>query len=249
MSNSKKFVPHIVKLEEGIYFELDCAYIKGEKPIVNFGLIITLRDVSKFMEYDNLRREFVTAVSHELRTPITSINLSIQNLKKYHTQLSVDQRNDLLDMTAKSSSLLNQMVEDLLILSRIEAREFKLELIEFNLHKIISTVLKRLEPRKKAKLISIEVDVSSDIILHGDPRRIGQVIEIFVDTSLKECEKRDVKGLYRKARAGEIKEFTGISDPYENPENPEIIIKTGKMNVEESVEKIIKYFHSCCNFY
>ena len=66
-------------------------------------------------------------------------------------------------------------------------------------------------------------------------------IEIFVDTSLKECEKRDVKGLYRKARAGEIKEFTGISDPYEKPENPEIIIKTGKMNVEESVEKIVKY--------
>ena len=66
-------------------------------------------------------------------------------------------------------------------------------------------------------------------------------IEIFIDTTLKECERRDVKGLYKKARAGEIKEFTGISGPYENPENPEIVIKTEETSVDKSVKKIVEY--------
>lgn len=64
-------------------------------------------------------------------------------------------------------------------------------------------------------------------------------IEIFVDTSLEECERRDVKGLYKKARAGEIKHFTGIDSPYENPLNPDIIIKTEFETEEEAVKKIM----------
>ncbi|MCF7815254.1 MAG: adenylyl-sulfate kinase [Candidatus Cloacimonetes bacterium] len=68
-----------------------------------------------------------------------------------------------------------------------------------------------------------------------------QFIEIFVKCSLKECEKRDVKGLYKKARSNEITDFTGISSPYEEPENPELIIESDKLTVEESVEKIIGY--------
>lgn len=63
-------------------------------------------------------------------------------------------------------------------------------------------------------------------------------LEIFVDCPLKECEQRDPKGLYKKARAGEIKEFTGISAPYEAPEKAEIVIDTGKMSVEECVDLI-----------
>jgi adenylylsulfate kinase len=66
-------------------------------------------------------------------------------------------------------------------------------------------------------------------------------IEIFVDTSLEECERRDVKGLYKKARAGEIKNFTGLDSPYENPSNPDIIIKTEMETEEESVRKIILF--------
>jgi len=64
-------------------------------------------------------------------------------------------------------------------------------------------------------------------------------IEIFVDTSLEECERRDVKGLYKKARAGEIKNFTGIDSPYENPLNPDIIIKTEFETEDEAVQKIM----------
>ncbi|AEO65800.1 uncharacterized protein THITE_2087275 [Thermothielavioides terrestris NRRL 8126] len=66
-------------------------------------------------------------------------------------------------------------------------------------------------------------------------------IEVFVDVPLEVAEKRDPKGLYRKARAGEIKEFTGISAPYEPPESPEITIRTDQLSVEECVRKIVDY--------
>ncbi len=62
-----------------------------------------------------------------------------------------------------------------------------------------------------------------------------------MDIPLEEAEKRDPKGLYKKARAGEIKEFTGISAPYEAPENPEITIRTDQLSVEECVRKIVDY--------
>ena len=68
---------------------------------------------------------------------------------------------------------------------------------------------------------------------------IGSFLEVFVDCPLEECEKRDVKGMYKKAREGIIKEFTGISDPYEAPENPELVLKTKDETVEESAEKVI----------
>lgn len=64
-------------------------------------------------------------------------------------------------------------------------------------------------------------------------------LEIFVNTSLEECERRDVKGLYKKARAGEIPNFTGISAPYEAPEHPFIEIKTEEMTAEEAVKLIV----------
>jgi adenylylsulfate kinase len=66
-------------------------------------------------------------------------------------------------------------------------------------------------------------------------------IEVFVDCALEEAEKRDPKGLYKKARAGEIKNFTGIDDPYEAPEQPEIHLRTDQMSLEQEVDVIIDY--------
>lgn len=64
-------------------------------------------------------------------------------------------------------------------------------------------------------------------------------VEVFVDTPLEICESRDVKGLYKKARKGEIKDFTGISSPFESPVKPEITIKTEGEKIEESVQELI----------
>jgi adenylyl-sulfate kinase len=70
---------------------------------------------------------------------------------------------------------------------------------------------------------------------------VTNFIEVFVDCPVEECIRRDVKGLYAKALAGEIPEFTGVSDPYEAPLNPEITVKTAEETIEESFAKIMAY--------
>lgn len=69
----------------------------------------------------------------------------------------------------------------------------------------------------------------------------GEFIEVYLNCDLSVCESRDPKGHYKKARAGEIKNFTGVSDPYEPPDNPEIMLDTEKVSVAESVDRIISY--------
>lgn len=70
------------------------------------------------------------------------------------------------------------------------------------------------------------------------------IVEIYVSTPLEECEKRDVKGLYKKARSGEISDFTGISSPYEVPENPDINIDTTNLSIAEAINKIYNQIES-----
>ncbi|TVQ32389.1 MAG: adenylyl-sulfate kinase [Phycisphaeraceae bacterium] len=75
--------------------------------------------------------------------------------------------------------------------------------------------------------------------LHADTKL--PFYEVYVDTPLEVCEQRDPKGLYKKARAGEIKGFTGIDDPYEAPEKPELVLKTADHSVEECVQQCIDF--------
>ena len=67
---------------------------------------------------------------------------------------------------------------------------------------------------------------------------------MFVDVPLESCEERDPKGLYKKARAGEIKGFTGIDDPYEAPKNPELVIKNGECTPQQAAAQVIDYLKS-----
>lgn len=71
-------------------------------------------------------------------------------------------------------------------------------------------------------------------------QNVGDFIEVYVSAPLNVCEKRDVKGLYKRARAGEIKNFTGIDDPYEPPLNPEVNCRTDQETLEESLTKVWK---------
>lgn len=72
----------------------------------------------------------------------------------------------------------------------------------------------------------------------------GDFIEIYCNAELEVCEGRDVKGLYQRARKGEVKEFTGISSPYEPPLNPELIVNTGTQTLEESVDQVMAFLQS-----
>lgn len=71
-------------------------------------------------------------------------------------------------------------------------------------------------------------------------QEIGSFLEVYAKCPLEVCIQRDVKGMYQKAIKGEIKEFTGISDPYEEPENPEVLLQTDQENLEDSAAKVVK---------
>ncbi len=97
-----------------------------------------------------------------------------------------------------------------------------------------------------AGMISLSSFISPYTVDRDEVRRLHAeanlpFVEVFVDCSLAVAEERDPKGLYKKARAGEIKNFTGIDDPYEAPQSPEIHLHTDKMSVEEEVKIIIDY--------
>lgn len=93
--------------------------------------------------------------------------------------------------------------------------------------------------------------VSPTIVIRNKAAEIigkENFLEIFVNTPIETCEKRDVKGLYKKARAGEIKGFTGIDSPYERPKNPTIEIFTDQLTIEESVLSIYNHILPIINF-
>ncbi|CAM4113016.1 adenylylsulfate kinase [Bacillus manliponensis] len=74
-----------------------------------------------------------------------------------------------------------------------------------------------------------------------DILEVEEFIEVFVKCPIEECEKRDPKGLYKKARSGEIKQFTGVDSPYEEPLNPEVVVETNRYSVEKCAEQVISY--------
>ena len=92
-------------------------------------------------------------------------------------------------------------------------------------------------------VVSITAAISPYTAIRREVRERAQApfVEVYVHCPLDVVEERDTKGLYKKARAGIIKNFTGISDPYEEPENAEIVVDTSKESIEESAEKILEY--------
>jgi len=93
-------------------------------------------------------------------------------------------------------------------------------------------------------IITINCFVSPTIAIRENAKEIigdNNFIEVFVNTPIEICEQRDVKGLYKKARAGEIKDFTGIDSPFEAPLNPELDVKTANITIEEAANNILEY--------
>jgi adenylylsulfate kinase len=98
-----------------------------------------------------------------------------------------------------------------------------------------------------AAIITLTAFISPYRIDRDNVRKIlqpGEFIEIYVDAALETCEKRDPKGLYKKARAGEIKGFTGIDDPYEAPEKPELVLDSNSKGIDELADEVIAYLKS-----
>jgi len=142
------------------------------------------------------------------------------------------------------------------VAKRLRAREFKTEVLDgdvvrTNLSKGLGfskedrdTNIRRIafvcNLLSRNNVVAIAAAISPYHNIRDEARAmIGNFVEVFANAPLEVCEGRDAKGLYAKARAGEIKGFTGIDDPYEAPKAPEVDCKTGKESVEESVDKVM----------
>jgi adenylylsulfate kinase len=103
------------------------------------------------------------------------------------------------------------------------------EVAKLYIHSGLVTICSFISPTREIRQMAREVIGEQDFY------------EIFIDTPLEICEQRDVKGLYKKARAGEIKGFTGIDSPYEAPAEPDLLIKTANQALEQSLEEVLEF--------
>lgn len=190
---------------------------------------------------------------------------ALSNIYPIRTQVSTEQRSSLLKqqprliwftgLSGSGKSTLAVQLEAQLYLRGFKTYLLDGDNIRSGLNKDLSfTDADRVENIRRigevsALLLDAGVIVLSAFIspFKSDREQVRKIvgedkyIEVFVDTPIELCEQRDVKGLYKGARAGEVKNFTGIDSPYERPENPDLIIKTDQLSIDQSVEKLIAY--------
>lgn len=173
----------------------------------HLGIIIEIRDISRFVAFDNMRKKFVSSVSHELRTPITVINQSITNMVNYKDRLTQDQYSKLVDSIVRNSSLLTELIEDILFVSKIDEDKLKMNWNDYNLIELVINVLAQLEAKIIKKEIEIEFGAKKDIILSGDTKRIEQICRIIIDNAIKFSEEKG------KVKINIVDKYTGKYNP------------------------------------
>ncbi|MFW9904768.1 MAG: ATP-binding protein [Candidatus Thorarchaeota archaeon] len=150
-----------------------------------FGTIIEFHDITPFIEFEITQKHFVESVSHELRTPITILDMSIKNLKKYWKKLSEERKEEIFNMIIKSSFSLKQIIEDVLIISKIERRECKLKVSPFWLWEILNNIIAQFDSRLRENRITVQIDINPQLEIYGDPQRIGKIFSILLDNAIK----------------------------------------------------------------
>jgi adenylyl-sulfate kinase len=170
----------------------------------------------------------------------TSLPLEQRGFTLWLTGLPSSGKSTLAELIAKRLRTTGQPVElldgDEVRLRLSKGLGFSKEDRDENIRRI--AYVARLLTRVGAVAITAAISPYRDVREEAR-REIGNFVEVYVKCPLEECVRRDVKGLYRKAIGGEIPRFTGISDPYEAPESPEVIVETDREAPEDSAEKIL----------
>ncbi|MFX1488568.1 MAG: sensor histidine kinase [Promethearchaeota archaeon] len=142
-------------------------------------------DITQRKQAEEKLSQLISTVSHELRTPITVLMMSIDYLTKNKDLLNDELEGKLMDGISRNIQLLNQLAEDILLISRIDEKGLTLDLIEYNPLEIINEILYLMEPIGKEKNVSFEINIDNAIRLKGDPKRIDQIFRVILDNAIK----------------------------------------------------------------
>lgn len=181
---NKEQTLEVIEPQTGFYLELSSSIVMNttEQPM-NFSIIV--RDVSPYVEFENIRNKFVSTVSHELRAPTNAIQLGIETLKKYKSLLSDDDKEELLDTLERSTIVLSTLIEDLLVISRIDAQKMQIKWEKYHLYNIINEVQRQLNPILNEKNSQLLFEGNLETELYGDSQRVEQIIRILLDNAIK----------------------------------------------------------------
>ena len=180
---TEKSTPTTIELIKGYYFQIIFQLMHHDEYF--FGTIIEVHDVTPFIEFEITQKQFVATVSHELRTPLTVLDLSIKNLQKYWEKLSEIQREEVFRLIVKSTFSLKQIIEDVLIISKIEVREIKLKIRHFNLEKVLNGIIGLFDSRLKEFKVIVLLEINPQLELCGDSKRIKKIFSILLDNAIK----------------------------------------------------------------
>lgn len=164
-------------------------------PVENMNYVnIYGMDITERKKAEERLSQLISTVSHELRTPITVLLMSLEYLTKHKGTLREDLEQKLMDGISRNVQLLNQLAEDILLISRVDENRLELEWKEYSPFEIINEILYLMEPIGKEKNVDFEVDVDNQIQLRGDPKRIDQLFRIIIDNAIKySMENSEVK--------------------------------------------------------
>ncbi len=152
-------------------------------------VIVNTIDITSRVSAEKRLEEFISSVSHELRTPITVLKQSLYNLNKYKENLNDALKSDLFNAVDRNINLLNELINDILIISRIDEKLLTLELDEISVYKILLNLIELMKPKIEAKNISIKIKCDMNLKLIADPKRFNQIFRIFIDNSIKYSKK------------------------------------------------------------
>jgi PAS domain S-box-containing protein len=142
-------------------------------------------DITERKKAEERLSQLISTVSHELRTPITVLLMSIEYLNKHKNMLSKDLEESLMNGISRNIQLLNELAEDILLISRIDEKRLELHWKEYSPLKIVNEILYLMEPIGKEKKVDFKVDIDDNIHLRGDSKRIDQVFRIIIDNAIK----------------------------------------------------------------
>ncbi|TFG21890.1 MAG: PAS domain S-box protein [Promethearchaeota archaeon] len=202
----------ITKDGKSIPFEYIGTNINDEEGNLKY-IVVVGRDITERKKAEQKLEEFVSTVSHELRTPITVLIMSIEYLKNQKQKLTPEVEEKLLEGLSRNITALNELVEDILTLSKIDEEKLKIEWKDFYPLEVIHEIIDLMEPRLKEKNINIEVEVHKGIQLFGDSSIIEEIFRILIDNAIKyshENTKIEIKAIENYKYITDSKEFMGL---------------------------------------